>query len=546
VEVRSFSEPAARMDTQSFLVMTSVEQKEFTTRGRQPSFDMRSSHSPCMVKNTFIEIPLDGQTDSYGEFVTLSSRRRQASEPPLNRRELDYNEYRHRLYEQQLQAGQAEIVASSKQRVADIEVSVVCQTPSPPSSECEDINTMEFALHPLPSPSQVCPSDDSSTSTCHPSSGLSMRQYSGNTADEQDFEADLSYHQLWIPGCMISPHMMHPGVAMHAEVDAYEVPIQPETYDMQVPQVDGYDGRVDNYDGMAEGCEVCVEEDLELDCAEGDGQWRQQGVRERRRRTRIDPMLWDDGVVTVMVRQIPRRYTQLMFLKEVNRGGFEKLFDFLYLPYDFKKGINVGYGFINFISHQHAQQFRKEFDGSYIDRQTRMRGKPLRVHPASVQGYEANYTHFMQTKTGQKQDPQFSPLFFRKETVQEESACEIPAPWCGSEQHFHSPTAPGYFVPTLMECSVKEEPEAEQSSRQSSKQNSKIELEDAGPTCPSCGAPHRSEHNFCARCGHRLGSSPVVVKSSSNSRGGKDGPQQQVPAKASADAKRAPRFGGKK
>lgn len=125
-----------------------------------------------------------------------------------------------------------------------------------------------------------------------------------------------------------------------------------------------------------------------------------------------DPMSWDAGVVTVMVRQVPRQYSQLMLLKEVNHRGFQGLYDFLYLPFDLKKGINVGYGFVSFIHPQHALEFRKAFEGKYLDSHSTNRGKPIHVHPASLQGYEANCSHFMTTKTGQKQDPQFSPLFF--------------------------------------------------------------------------------------------------------------------------------------
>lgn len=125
-----------------------------------------------------------------------------------------------------------------------------------------------------------------------------------------------------------------------------------------------------------------------------------------------DPWAWEDGVVTVMVRQLPRQYTQRMLLQEVIRRGFEGLFDFLYLPYDFKKGINVGYGFVNFTEPEYALQFRDSLDGQFLDKYMRMKGKAVRVHPAQVQGYEANYRHFAHTKTGQKQDPAFSPLFF--------------------------------------------------------------------------------------------------------------------------------------
>eukprot|EP00429_Kryptoperidinium_foliaceum_P122913 CAMPEP_0176323192 /NCGR_PEP_ID=MMETSP0121_2-20121125/72260_1 /TAXON_ID=160619 /ORGANISM="Kryptoperidinium foliaceum, Strain CCMP 1326" /LENGTH=421 /DNA_ID=CAMNT_0017665703 /DNA_START=83 /DNA_END=1350 /DNA_ORIENTATION=+ len=53
----------------------------------------------------------------------------------------------------------------------------------------------------------------------------------------------------------------------------------------------------------------------------------------------------------------------------------------------------------------------------------RLKGKPLRVHPAAVQGYEANFQHFSNTKTGKKQDPCFSPMFLKHGS----SAADAPA-----------------------------------------------------------------------------------------------------------------------
>jgi len=119
------------------------------------------------------------------------------------------------------------------------------------------------------------------------------------------------------------------------------------------------------------------------------------------------------------MRQIPRHFTQQLLLNEVIAHGFEGLFDFLYLPWDLKKGVNVGYGFINFPDPRTALSFRDAFDGAYLGAPAsrlkagqRAEEKPLRVHPASTQGYQANYEHFVHTKTGQKQDPMYSPLFF--------------------------------------------------------------------------------------------------------------------------------------
>ncbi|CAK0842835.1 unnamed protein product [Prorocentrum cordatum] len=127
-----------------------------------------------------------------------------------------------------------------------------------------------------------------------------------------------------------------------------------------------------------------------------------------------DDTEWDANVVTVMMRQIPRHFTQQALLKEVIAHGFEGLFDFLYLPWDLKKNNNVGYGFISFADPRIALSFRDAFDGAYLDAPAaaKLKEKPLRVHPASLQGYQANYQHFVHTKTGQKQDPLYSPLFF--------------------------------------------------------------------------------------------------------------------------------------
>lgn len=120
---------------------------------------------------------------------------------------------------------------------------------------------------------------------------------------------------------------------------------------------------------------------------------------------------WSPGVTTVMVRQLPRHWTHVMFLEEVESRGFKGLFDFVYLPHDFKKGSHVGFGFINFLKDENALDFVKEFHGLYLDDQMREAGKPLRIHPASVQGYEANRQYFATNKVANQRDPQFRPLF---------------------------------------------------------------------------------------------------------------------------------------
>ncbi|CAJ1433713.1 unnamed protein product, partial [Effrenium voratum] len=174
----------------------------------------------------------------------------------------------------------------------------------------------------------------------------------------------------------------------------------------------GFVGNVADTGSTPEPCVAGKKKTSQAKEDSGSGTSSVEQAHGEKKKKATDPWAWEDGVVTVMVRQLPRQYTQRMLLQEVVRRGFEGLFDFLYLPYDFKKGINVGYGFINFTEPEYALQFRDSLDGQYLDKYMRMKGKAVRVHPAQVQGYEANYRHFAHTKTGQKQDPAFSPLFF--------------------------------------------------------------------------------------------------------------------------------------
>lgn len=55
-----------------------------------------------------------------------------------------------------------------------------------------------------------------------------------------------------------------------------------------------------------------------------------------------------DGRTTLMIRNIPNKYTQDLLLEEFNKN-FKVKFDFFYLPIDYNNACNVGYAFINFI-----------------------------------------------------------------------------------------------------------------------------------------------------------------------------------------------------
>jgi len=68
----------------------------------------------------------------------------------------------------------------------------------------------------------------------------------------------------------------------------------------------------------------------------------------------------------------------------------------------------------NFLEPVHALACRDAFDGTYLP--LLVRRKPLIVHPAHLQGYEANYKKFVLTKMGKKQTlPRFCPVFLPRD-----------------------------------------------------------------------------------------------------------------------------------
>ncbi|KAF4676843.1 hypothetical protein FOL47_004777 [Perkinsus chesapeaki] len=113
---------------------------------------------------------------------------------------------------------------------------------------------------------------------------------------------------------------------------------------------------------------------------------------------------------TVMLRNIPNKYTQSSLLEAIDEKGFRTMYNFFYLPVDFKNGCNMGYAFINFAHHDYAVRFMEVFDGYQLPAVRSV--KICAVCWARVQGLERNVEHYRNSPVNELPDPQYRPLLF--------------------------------------------------------------------------------------------------------------------------------------
>ncbi|KAI4297653.1 hypothetical protein L6164_037535 [Bauhinia variegata] len=124
----------------------------------------------------------------------------------------------------------------------------------------------------------------------------------------------------------------------------------------------------------------------------------------------VIPVLCDENRTTVMIKNIPSKYTRellLQFIKhycmeenqrEKELKGEEALvsaFDFLYLPIDFKSGLNKGYAFVNFNNPKAAWKFHL---ATKNQKWNMFQSNKIReVVGARLQGLESLKRHFENT-----------------------------------------------------------------------------------------------------------------------------------------------------
>jgi len=118
---------------------------------------------------------------------------------------------------------------------------------------------------------------------------------------------------------------------------------------------------------------------------------------------------YSQGITTLMIRNVPRRYTGAAILLEletfVEPGGY----NFVYLPWDAHRSANNGYAFVNLISAQVAMKTSQKMNGAcwhYVHS-----SKVITTMAAHLQGLEMNLVHYAGTHAV-AQDDLHAPMVF--------------------------------------------------------------------------------------------------------------------------------------
>ena len=121
------------------------------------------------------------------------------------------------------------------------------------------------------------------------------------------------------------------------------------------------------------------------------------------------PLPLAPGTTTLMVRNIPTRFTSVSFLRILDETGFRTCFDFFYLPMDFRTGKNMGYAFLNFTTCAYASAFCSLFHGRRLRMTTST--KVIEISPSRRQGLVENVALFKASDLlGSLSLPHFKPL----------------------------------------------------------------------------------------------------------------------------------------
>jgi len=115
---------------------------------------------------------------------------------------------------------------------------------------------------------------------------------------------------------------------------------------------------------------------------------------------------------TIMLRNLPNKFTSDLLTEMLNNQGYNKRFDYIYLPIDFRNRCNMGYAFVNFRRGKDAKDCKDKLV-KFKDWKFIKSNKLLETSYADVQGFEANVERFRKSNISSQDLPEdCKPLIF--------------------------------------------------------------------------------------------------------------------------------------
>jgi protein phosphatase 1 regulatory subunit 42 len=116
----------------------------------------------------------------------------------------------------------------------------------------------------------------------------------------------------------------------------------------------------------------------------------------------------EDRRTTLMIKNIPNKYTQKMLLATIDEA-VKGTYDFFYLPIDFKNKCNVGYAFINMVKPEYIIPLVQKFHAKKWDKFNSE--KVCNISYARIQGKLGLVSHF-QNSSLLHEDKRCRPILF--------------------------------------------------------------------------------------------------------------------------------------
>eukprot|EP00747_Dinoflagellata_sp_TGD_P193919 gnl/TRDRNA2_/TRDRNA2_60731_c0_seq1.p1 gnl/TRDRNA2_/TRDRNA2_60731_c0~~gnl/TRDRNA2_/TRDRNA2_60731_c0_seq1.p1 ORF type:complete len:591 (+),score=114.88 gnl/TRDRNA2_/TRDRNA2_60731_c0_seq1:55-1827(+) len=120
----------------------------------------------------------------------------------------------------------------------------------------------------------------------------------------------------------------------------------------------------------------------------------------------------DYGVTTLMIRNLPRSYTTEAVMCEVEAFLPTESYDFIYLPWDTRRGSNISYAFINFVDGELAARCFFALSGMNWGLVRTL--KCCRIAAAHVQGLAPNLAHYVASPSMQEDQHPHGPVVIHK------------------------------------------------------------------------------------------------------------------------------------